>query len=226
MALLHDFSVRRKRRSRWLPTEWPIGNRDERLPADMGPAQRPIDELGWRRLQSKTPAPGPSATIILRRGHVYCTNYGRVPAYSAAMGALYGNDVDAAYYALSLLGSPEAPDHTSLMHEHEAMSCDMCREISYYGEWCTTSFIPAIALGSGEESNGGSEHYGEIAPAGAHATMRGQYRSPGMADRTLTASWHPSRPLRRAEARLPDEPRSYDFLMYAYRPTTRARSRC
>jgi hypothetical protein len=98
----------------------------------------------------------------------------RVTAYSAAMGALYRKypgDVDAgAFYALSLLAS-EAPNDTSLTHQHEAMAVlaplfakdpDNPGVVHYTIHSCDN---PAMA----RQGLAAAEHYGEIAPSGPHA---------------------------------------------------------
>ncbi|MFZ0394812.1 MAG: hypothetical protein WCF17_22920 [Terracidiphilus sp.] len=151
----------------------------------------------------------------------------RVTAYSAAMGALYGkypDDVDAgAFYALSLLAS-EAPDDTSLMHEHEAMSVLAPLFAKYPDHPGVVHYIihSCDNPGMAKEGLAAAEHYGEIAPAGAHAThMPGHiFARLGMWQQDIDAQLASIKASEAAEAHaepgLLDEPHSYDFLMYAY----------
>jgi tetratricopeptide (TPR) repeat protein len=151
----------------------------------------------------------------------------RVTAYSAAMGALYKNypgDVDAgAFYALSLLAS-EAPDDTSLSHEHEAMAVlaplfaqypDNPGVVHYVIHACDN---PSMA----KDGLAAAEHYGEIAPSGPHAThMPGHiFARLGMWQPDIDAQLASIQASEAAEAHnesgIMDEPHSYDFLMYAY----------
>ena len=88
-----------------------------------------LDGRRCRKPNRRPPTPRANA-ITLRRWPFFSSpairySMARVSAYSAAMGTLYRkypDDIDAgAFYALSLLAS-EAPDDTSLRHEHEAMA--------------------------------------------------------------------------------------------------------
>jgi tetratricopeptide (TPR) repeat protein len=151
----------------------------------------------------------------------------RVTAYSDAMGSLYRKypgDVDAgAFYALSLLAS-EAPDDTSLRLEREAMAVltplyakypDNPGIVHYTIHSCDN---PAMA----KDGLAAAEHYGEIAPSGAHAAhMPGHiFARLGMWQQDAAAqlaSIHASEDaIAHGESGLMDEPHSYDFLMYAY----------
>jgi hypothetical protein len=98
----------------------------------------------------------------------------RAAAYSAAMGALYRKyprDVDAGgFYALSLLAST-SPNDTGLTHERQAMTVltplftrypDNPGVVHYIIHACDN---PAMA----KQGLAAAEHYGEIAPSGAHA---------------------------------------------------------
>lgn len=151
----------------------------------------------------------------------------RVSAYSAAMGTLYRkypDDVDAGtFYALSLLAS-EAPDDTSLRHEHEAMAVlaplyvknpDNPGLVHYTIHSCDN---PAMA----KDGLAAAEHYGEIAPSGPHAAhMPGHiFARLGMWQQDIDAQLASIKASEAAETQhedgLMDEPHSYDFLMYAY----------
>jgi tetratricopeptide (TPR) repeat protein len=151
----------------------------------------------------------------------------RVAAYSAAMGALharYPNDVDGgAFYALSLLAS-EAPDDTSLKHEHEAMAVlaplfarypDNPGVVHYIIHSCDN---PAMA----EDGLAAARHYGEIAPSGPHAAhMPGHiFARLGLWPQDIDAQLASIQAAEDAETHhedgIMDEPHSYDFLMYAY----------
>lgn len=151
----------------------------------------------------------------------------RVTSYSAAMGALYQaypDDVDAgAFYALSLLAS-EAPNDTSLQHDHHAMAVlaplfakypDNPGVVHYIIHSCDN---PSMA----KDGLAAAEHYGEIAPSGAHAAhMPGHIFSRlGMWPQDIEAQLASIRASEAAEAHgengIMDEPHSYDFLMYAY----------
>ncbi len=151
----------------------------------------------------------------------------RVTAYSKAMGALYKrnpDDVDGgAFYALSLLAS-EAPTDTSLSHEHQAMSVlaplfarypDNPGVVHYIIHSCDN---PAMA----KDGLAAAEHYGEIAPSGAHAAhMPGHiFARLGMwqqdIDAQLASIQASEAAMSHQEDGLMDEPHSNDFLMYAY----------
>jgi tetratricopeptide (TPR) repeat protein len=151
----------------------------------------------------------------------------RVAAYSAAMESLYRTypgDVDAgAFYALSLLAS-EAPDDTSLRLEHEAMAVLTPLYIKYPDNPGVVHYIihscdnPAMA----KEALAASEHYGEIAPSGPHAThMPGHiFARLGMWQQDIDAQLASIQASEAAEAHhengIMDEAHSNDFLMYAY----------
>ncbi len=150
----------------------------------------------------------------------------RIDAYSAAMGKLYKQypDVDSgAFYALSLLAA-ESPDDTSLTNEHKAMAVltplfakypDNPGVVHYIIHSCDN---PAMA----SEGLAASDHYGEIAPAGAHAVhMPGHiYARLGMWPQDITSQLASIAASENAEKRgeggIMDEPHSYDFLTYAY----------
>jgi tetratricopeptide (TPR) repeat protein len=143
------------------------------------------------------------------------------------MGKLYGqypDDVDAgAFYALSLLAA-EPPNDTSLTAEHKAMAVltplfakypDNPGVVHYIIHSCDN---PAMA----SEGLAASDHYGEIAPAGAHAVhMPGHiYARLGMWPQdvasqlaSITAAENAEK---RGEGGIMDEPHSYDFVTYAY----------
>ena len=150
----------------------------------------------------------------------------RIDAYSAAMGKLYEKypDVDSgAFYALSLLAA-ESPDDTSLTNEHKAMAVLVPLFAKYPDNPGVVHYIihscdnPAMA----SEGLAASDHYGEIAPAGAHAVhMPGHiYARLGMWPQDVTsqlASIAASESAeKRGEGGIMDEPHSYDFLTYAY----------
>jgi hypothetical protein len=151
----------------------------------------------------------------------------RADGYSAAMGrlfALYPDDVDAgAFYALSLLAA-EAPDDTSLTHEHKAMAVltplfkkypDNPGVVHYIIHACDN---PAMAADGLDAAN----HYGEIAQSGPHAFhMPGHiYARLGMWPEDIASQLGSIKASETANARgesgVMDEPHSYDFLAYAY----------
>jgi tetratricopeptide (TPR) repeat protein len=151
----------------------------------------------------------------------------RVTAYATAMGKLYRKypqDVDAgAFYALSLLAS-DAPNDTSLTHEHAAMEVlaplfarypDHPGVVHYIIHACDNPSMAAEGLAA-------AERYGEIAPSGPHAVhMAGHiFARLGMWPQDITAQIGSIEASEAAEARhesgIMDEPHSYDFLMYAY----------
>ncbi len=191
-------------------------------------------KLGWEEIrQARSLAPGTAR----ERGYIdaLAVFYNpanrdfmtRVTAYSAAMGEFYRKypgDVDAgAFYALSLLAS-EAPDDTSLKHEHEAMAVltplyaqhpDNPGLVHYIIHACDD---PAMA----KDGLAAAEHYGKIAPSGPHAThMPGHiFARLGMWPQDIDAQLASIQAAEAAEAHhesgIMDEPHSYDFLMYAY----------
>jgi tetratricopeptide (TPR) repeat protein len=151
----------------------------------------------------------------------------RVQAYSDAMGKLYGqfpDDIDAgAFYALSLLAA-EPPDDTSLTAEHKAMAVltplfakypDNPGLVHYTIHSCDNPTMAALALPA-------ANHYGEIAPSGAHAYhMPGHiYARLGMWPQDIEANLGSVAAAKAAQAKygsgLMDEPHAYDFLLYAY----------
>jgi tetratricopeptide (TPR) repeat protein len=198
---------------------------------------RPGDKsmkFGWEEIQeaqslgAKTPR---ERDYIAALGAFYKPDGGgymaRAAAYSTAMGALYRkypDDVDAgAFYALSLLAS-EAPDDTSLTHEHEAMTVlaplfakypDSPGVVHYIIHSCDN---PAMA----KDGLAAAERYGEIAPSGPHAAhMPGHiFARLGMWQPDIDAQLASNRASEAAEAHhepgLMDEAHSHDFLMYAY----------
>jgi tetratricopeptide (TPR) repeat protein len=151
----------------------------------------------------------------------------RVQAYSDAMGKLYGqypDDIDAgAFYALSLLAAEPTGD-TSLSAEHKAMAVltplfakypDHPGLVHYTIHSCDNPAMAAKALAA-------SNHYGEIAPSGAHAYhMPGHiYARLGMWPQDIEANLGSVAAAKAAQAKygsgLMDEPHAYDFLLYAY----------
>ncbi len=150
----------------------------------------------------------------------------RIDAYSSAMGKLYEQypDVDSgAFYALSLLAA-ESPDDTSLTNEHKAMAVLVPLFAKYPDNPGVVHYIihscdnPAMA----SEGLAASDHYGEIAPAGAHAVhMPGHiYARLGMWPQDVTSQLASIAASENAEKRgeggIMDEPHSYDFVTYAY----------
>ncbi len=198
---------------------------------------RPDDhamKLGWAEIQKAQSQP---ANTARERDYIaaLATFYQpgkqdfmvRISAYSAAMGALYKkypDDIDAgAFYALSLLAS-EAPNDTSLNHEHESMAVlaplyakypDNPGVVHYTIHSCDN---PAMA----KDGLAAAEHYGEIAPSGPHAAhMPGHiFARLGMWQQDIDAQLASIHASEAAEANhedgLMDEPHSYDFVMYAY----------
>ena len=151
----------------------------------------------------------------------------RVQAYSDAMGKLYAqfpDDIDAgAFYALSLLAA-EPPDDTSLAGEHKAMAIltplfarypDNPGLVHYTIHSCDNPTMAAMALAA-------ANHYGEIAPSGAHAYhMPGHiYARLGMWPQDIEANLGSVAAAEAAQAKygsgLMDEPHAFDFLLYAY----------
>jgi tetratricopeptide (TPR) repeat protein len=151
----------------------------------------------------------------------------RVDAYSKAMGSLYArypDDVDTgAFYALSLLAA-ESPDDTSLAQEHKAMAVLTPLSAKYPDNPGVVHYIihscdnPPLAA----EGRAAADHYGEIAPSGAHAFhMPGHiYARLGLWPQDIAAQLGSIKASQEAEARgesgIMDEPHSYDFLQYAY----------
>jgi tetratricopeptide (TPR) repeat protein len=198
---------------------------------------RPSDDvmkLGWEQIQK---AQLPAAKTQRERDYIDALALiykpgsqdfmARITAYSAAMGALYSkypDDVDAgAFYALSLLAS-DAPNDTSLKHEHEAMAVltpliakypDHPGLVHYIIHSCDNPSMASDGLAA-------ADHYGEIAPSGPHAThMPGHiYARLGMwqqdIDSQLASIQASELAQQHHENGLMDEPHSHDFLMYAY----------
>ncbi|HEV2464910.1 MAG TPA: hypothetical protein VGT04_13980 [Acidobacteriaceae bacterium] len=151
----------------------------------------------------------------------------RATAYSAAMGKLYEkypDDVDAgAFYALSLLAA-KSPKDTGIAPEEKAMDVLRPLAVKYPDNPGVVHYTihacdnPAMA----PEGLKASEHYGEIAPAGAHAVhMPGHiFARLGMWPQDIEAQLGSIAASEAAEKRhesgMMDEPHSYDFLMYAY----------
>ena len=150
----------------------------------------------------------------------------RVAAYSAAMGRLYAaypGDVDAgAFYVLSLLAEKDPAD-TTQVQEQKAMEVltplfakypDNPGVVHYIIHSCDN---PVMA----KEGLKAADHYGEIAPAGAHAFhMPGHiYARLGMWPQDIASQLGSIKASEEAEARgesgIMDEPHSYDFLIYA-----------
>ena len=143
------------------------------------------------------------------------------------MGKLYAqhpDDIDAgAFYALSLLAAAP-PDDTSLAAERKAMAIltplfarypDNPGVVHYIIHSCDN---PAMAT----EGLAAANHYGEIAPSGAHAYhMPGHiYARLGMWPQDIEANLGSVAAAKAAQAKygsgIMDEPHAYDFLLYAY----------
>jgi hypothetical protein len=151
----------------------------------------------------------------------------RVQAYSEAMGKLYSqypDDIDAgAFYALSLLAAAPLND-TSLSAEHKAMAVLTPLFLRYPDNPGLDHYVihscdnPAMAA----EGLAAADHYGEIAPSGAHAYhMPGHiYARLGMWPQDIKANLGSVAASEAAQAKygsgLMDEPHAYDFLLYAY----------
>ena len=151
----------------------------------------------------------------------------RIQKYSTDMQALYAHypdDVDAgAFYALSLLAAEE-PDDTTLALNRKAMAVlvplstrypDHPGVVHYIIHACDNPTLAAEALHA-------SDHYGEIAPAGAHAVhMPGHiYARLGMWPQDIQANRASVSAAEAAESHhessIMHEPHAYDFLLYAY----------
>lgn len=151
----------------------------------------------------------------------------RVTAYSAALGRLYKkypDDVDAgAFYALSLLAA-KSPKDTGIAPEEKAMDVLRPLYVKYPDHPGVVHYTihacdnPAMAA----EGLKAAEHYGEIAPAGAHAVhMPGHiFARLGMWPQDIQSQLGSiaasEAAQKRHESGMMDEPHSYDFLMYAY----------
>ena len=189
---------------------------------------------GWREMQK---AAAPAAKSARERAYIAALGrffdpgaqdyQARIEAYSAAMGALYRRyprDTDAgAFYALSLLAA-EAPDDTSLAHEHKALAVlnplwkrypDHPGLVHYIIHACDT---PALA----RDGLAAARHYGEIAPSGAHAVhMPGHiFARLGMWQADIDANLASVAASQAAQSRHEsdgmDQFHSDDFLLYAY----------
>ena len=151
----------------------------------------------------------------------------RINKYSADMGTLYAHypdDVDAgAFYALSLLAAEE-PGDTTLSLNRKAMAVltplaskypDHPGVVHYIIHACDNPTLAPDALHA-------SDHYGEIAPAGAHAVhMPGHiYARLGMWPQDIQANLASVDAAETAEihheSSVMHEPHAYDFLLYAY----------
>ncbi len=151
----------------------------------------------------------------------------RIDEYSGAMAKLYRDfpgDVDAgALYALSLLAAEKQND-TSLTQEQRAMAVltplfakypDNPGVVHYIIHSCDNPAMAAQGLAA-------SDHYGEIAPSGAHAVhMPGHiYARLGMWPQDIASNLGAVAAAKNAEANgkngIMDEPHAYDFLLYAY----------
>jgi tetratricopeptide (TPR) repeat protein len=197
---------------------------------------RPDEEatkISWEELQK---AQSPAAKTARERDYIAALSgffkpgsedyQTRIEAYSNAMGALYARypDVDTgAFYALSLLASGK-PDDTGMTQEHKAMAVltplfakypDNPGVVHYIVHACDN---PSMA----KEGLAAADHYGEIAPSGAHAYhMPGHiYSRLGMWPQEIQSQLGSIAASEAAEARgqsgLMDEPHSYDFVLYAY----------
>jgi tetratricopeptide (TPR) repeat protein len=151
----------------------------------------------------------------------------RIQAYSDAMGKLYSeypDDVDAgAFYALSLLAAVP-PGDTTLTANRKAMAIltplfakypDNPGLVHYIIHSCDNPEMAAEGLAA-------ADHYGEIAPSGAHAYhMPGHiYARLGMWQQDIKANLGSVAAAKAAQAKygsgIMDEPHAYDFLLYAY----------
>ena len=151
----------------------------------------------------------------------------RITQYSEDMGALYAHypkDVDAgAFYALSLLAA-EDPGDTTLALNRKAMDVLTPLSAKYPDHPGVVHYIihacdnPTLA----PEALHASDHYGEIAPAGAHAVhMPGHiYARLGMWPQDIQANLASVDAAETAESHhessVMHEPHAYDFLLYAY----------
>ena len=197
---------------------------------------RPDEEatkVSWAELQK---AQSPAAKTARERDYIAALSgffkpgreeyQARIEAYSAAMGALYSKypDVDTgAFYALSLLAAGK-PDDTSMTQEHKAMAVLTPLFVKYPDNPGVDHYIthacdnPSLA----KDGLAAADHYGEIAPSGAHAYhMPGHiYSRLGMWPQEIQSQLGSIAASEAAEARgqsgIMDEPHSYDFVLYAY----------
>ena len=189
---------------------------------------------GWAEMRKAKPS---KATTARERAYIAALSdffrpgkqqfFERVTAYSDAMGKVYAqfpDDVDAgAFYALSLLAA-EPPGDTSLAAEHKSMTVltplfakypDNPGLVHYIIHSCDNPAMAPQALAA-------SDHYGEIAPSGAHAYhMPGHiYARLGMWPQDIEANLGSVAASKAAQAKygsgIMDEPHAYDFLIYAY----------
>jgi hypothetical protein len=200
----------------------------------MEPARRGRERPGMAEMQK---AQSPPAKTARERAYIAAVSDfyrpgkqdfpERVQAYSDAMGRLYAqypDDVDAgAFYALSLLAAAP-PDDTSLTAPHKAMAVLTPLSARYPDNPGVVHYIihscdnPAMAADGLAAAN----HYGEIAPSGAHAYhMPGHiYARLGMWPQDIEANLGSVAAATAAQAKygsgVTDEPHAYDFLLYAY----------
>jgi tetratricopeptide (TPR) repeat protein len=189
---------------------------------------------GWAQLEK---AQSPMAKTARERAYILALSefyrpgkqefQARVQAYSGAMGKLYSqypDDIDAgAFYALSLLAA-KLPNDTSLSAEHKAMAVltplfakypDNPGLVHYTIHSCDNPSMAADGLAA-------SNHYGEIAPSGAHAYhMPGHiYARLGMWPQDIEANLGSVAAAKAAQERygsgMMDEAHAYDFLLYAF----------
>jgi hypothetical protein len=189
---------------------------------------------GWEEMQK---AQSPAAQTARERAYIAALSdfyrpgkqqyLERAEAYSHAMGKLYAqypNDADAgAFYALSLLAAVP-PDDTSLSAEHKAMAVLTPLFVKYPDNPGVDHYIIHSCDNPSMASDGlaAANHYGEIAPSGAHAAhMPGHiYARLGMWPQDIKANLNSVAAAKAAQAKygsgIMDEPHSYDFLLYAY----------
>jgi len=189
---------------------------------------------GWAEMQK---AQSPPAKTARERAYIAALSGfyrpgemkfpARVLAYSDEMGMIYTQnlkDIDAgAFYALSLLAAEPEGD-TSLIAEHRAMELltplfakhpDNPGLVHYTIHACDNPSMASFALAA-------ANHYGEIAPSGAHAYhMPGHiYARLGLWPQDIEANLGSVAAAKAAQAKygsgLMDEPHAFDFLLYAY----------
>ena len=197
---------------------------------------RPDEEASKRSWEALQQAQSPVAKTDREQGYIAALSDffkpgsaeypARIEDYSKAMGELYAKypDVDTgAFYALSLLASGK-PEDTSMTQEHQAMAVltplfakfpDNPGVDHYITHACDN---PSLA----KDGLAAADHYGEIAPSGAHAYhMPGHiYSRLGMWPQEIQSQLGSIAASEAAEARgqsgIMDEPHSYDFVIYAY----------
>jgi tetratricopeptide (TPR) repeat protein len=191
-------------------------------------------KLGWaemQKAQSAKPGTAREQAYIAALAGFYRPGAqefpARIQAYSAALGKLfdqYPEDVDAgAFYALSILAA-KATDDASVTQERKALAVltplfarfpDNPGVVHYIIHSCDNPELAAKGLTA-------ADHYGEIAPSGAHAFhMPGHiYARLGLWDKDIASQLGSITASQSAEAHgesgLMDEPHSYDFVLYAY----------